>query len=200
MVPGNLRAGLQTFEGGEVNEVSQKTTYTMQHNPTSLVSEVKKLLSFAYRRGLFSQRGFDCRNDFEVARFLKDLLLEIPGSVCSHPFVVEFCLMYSFRVKKNSDEISMISCDAVSSLFSKVASACKAGVCSVICSITADAFTVHGPNLVQAVRGLPVLHILSPMVRQIREMASRIPKRRLSIPMGTSRWISSLFHLTTGLV
>jgi hypothetical protein len=81
-----------------------------------------------------------------------------------------------------------------------VASACKAGVCSVICSITADAFTVHGPNLVQAVRGLPVLHILSPMVRQIREMASRIPKRRLSIPMGTSRWISSLFHLTTGLV
>ena len=38
MVPGNLRAGLQTFEGGEVDDVSQRSTYTMQHDPTSLLS------------------------------------------------------------------------------------------------------------------------------------------------------------------
>ena len=43
MVPGNLRAALQTFEGSEVNEVNQKTTYTMQHDPGSLVPELKKL-------------------------------------------------------------------------------------------------------------------------------------------------------------
>ena len=54
MVPGNLRAALQTFEGGEVDEVSHHYTYTMQHDPTSLLSELKKLLSFAYRRGLFA--------------------------------------------------------------------------------------------------------------------------------------------------
>ena len=45
MVPGNLRAGLQTFEGGEVNEVSQKTTYTMQHNPKAAVLFLDKISS-----------------------------------------------------------------------------------------------------------------------------------------------------------
>jgi hypothetical protein len=48
MVPGNLRAALQTFEGGELDEVSQRCTYTMQHNPTTLLVELKQLLSFAY--------------------------------------------------------------------------------------------------------------------------------------------------------
>ena len=45
MVPGNLRAGLQTFEGQEVNEMNQKMTYTMQHDPSSLLPELKKILS-----------------------------------------------------------------------------------------------------------------------------------------------------------
>jgi hypothetical protein len=48
MVPGNLHAALQTFEGGEVDEVSQRCTYTMQHDPTTLLVELKKLLSFVY--------------------------------------------------------------------------------------------------------------------------------------------------------
>jgi hypothetical protein len=56
MVPGNLRAALQTFDGGEVDEVSHHCTYTMQHDPRSLLPELKKLLSFAYRRGLFASR------------------------------------------------------------------------------------------------------------------------------------------------
>jgi hypothetical protein len=34
MIPGNLRAGLQMFEGHEdVNGISQHSTYTLQHNP-----------------------------------------------------------------------------------------------------------------------------------------------------------------------
>jgi hypothetical protein len=159
MVPGNLRAALQTFEGGEVNEVNQKMTYTMQHDPASLLPELKKMLSFAYRRGLFADRGFDSNNDFAIAKFLKDLLLEQPDSVLSLPFVVEFCLMLPFRV--NGDSITMVSCDTVSSVFSKVSSVCKAGVCSVICSFTKNAFTIHGRDLLNEVRDSPVLHILS---------------------------------------
>lgn len=113
MVPGNLRAGLQTFEGEEINEINQKTTYTMQHDPASLLSELKKLLSLSFRRGLFvARRGFDSKNDFEIADFLKDLLLEQPESVSSLPFSVEFCLMFPFRVR-NDGKISMISCDSV---------------------------------------------------------------------------------------
>jgi hypothetical protein len=97
MVPGNLRAALQTFEGGEVDDVSQRCTYTMQHDPTSLLPELKKLLSFAYRRGLFASKGFDEKDGFAIAYFLKDLLLEIPPLVASLPFVAEFCLMFAFR-------------------------------------------------------------------------------------------------------
>ena len=85
--------------------------------------------------------------------------------------------MSPFRVKGN--DITMISCDSLSSVFSKIISACKAAVCSVIVSYREeDAFEVHGRNLVNQVRDASVIHILSPMVRQIREMNSRIPKRR----------------------
>jgi hypothetical protein len=106
MVPGNLRAGLQTFEGQEVNDVNQKTTYTMQHDPSTLLIVLKKMLSYSYRRGMFSERGFNAANDFEVAYFLKDLLLETPPSVAVLPFLAEFGLMCAFRVNDtNSDKV-----------------------------------------------------------------------------------------------
>jgi DNA-directed RNA polymerase specialized sigma54-like protein len=35
--------------------------------------------------------------------------------------------------------------------------------------------------LVQSVRSAPVIHILSPMVRQIKEMYARLPKRQKTI-------------------
>jgi hypothetical protein len=178
MVPGNLRAGLQTLEGGDVDEVSQRHTYTMQHDPRSLLPELKKLLSFCYRRGLFTSNGFNDRDGFAVAYFLKDLFLEIPPSVSSHPFVVEFCLMFAFRVPKDGSDIYMISCDTVASLFSKITSILKAAVCSVICSFSEQTFSSSGNLLVKSIRESPVIHILSPMVRQIREMHQRLPKRR----------------------
>ena len=177
-VPGNLRAALQTFEGGEVDEVSQRCTYTMQHDPTSLLIDLKKLLSFAYRRGLFVAKRFDHQDGFAIAYFLKDLMLEIPSSVQCHPLVVEFCLMWGFRVEKTDSKIKMISCDTVSSLFSKITSLLKAAICSVVCSFSEDAFEKHGPALVTSVRKSHVLHSLSPMVRQLREMHRRLPKRR----------------------
>ncbi len=178
MVPGNLRAGLQTFEGGKVNDASQQSTYTMQHDPTSLLPELKKLLSFAYRRCHFVKRGFDVDDDFAVAHYLKELMLEVSPSVSHLPFVAEFCLMYAFRVPQDGSSIYMISCDTLSSVFPKVSSLLKAGVCSVLCLFTHNAFTTHGPALVHAVRNSPLIHILSPMVRQIREMHRRIPKRQ----------------------
>ena len=105
-------------------------------------------------------------------------MLEVPHSVESLPFVAEFCLMFVFRVPKDGSAINMISCDTVSSVFSKIASLLKAAVCSVICSFSELTFTTYGPALVKAVRESPVIHILSPMIRQIREMHRRIPKRR----------------------
>jgi hypothetical protein len=175
MVPGHLRAALQTFEGGDVNEIKQNTTYAMQHNPSALVPITKKIFSFAFRRGMFCERGFDVNDDFQVAKFLKDLLLEQTNSVMTHPFIVEFCLLYPFRFK--GDNITMITCDTFSAVFSKVLSACRAGVCSVICSFSENAYP-NGRDLLQKIREGSVLHILSPMLRQVREMSGRIPKRR----------------------
>ncbi|KAI2494804.1 hypothetical protein MHU86_19699 [Fragilaria crotonensis] len=45
MVPGDLRAALQTFEGGEIEDVSQRCTYTMQHDPSTLLIDLKKAFS-----------------------------------------------------------------------------------------------------------------------------------------------------------
>ena len=68
LLPGHVRAALQSFEGLEVNEISQKTTYTMQHDPSSILPTLKKLLAFAFRRHLFTMRGgFDPDQDFFVA-------------------------------------------------------------------------------------------------------------------------------------
>ncbi|KAI2491877.1 hypothetical protein MHU86_22673 [Fragilaria crotonensis] len=178
MVPGDLRAALQTFEGGEIEDVSQRCTYTMQHDPSTLLIELKKLLAYSFRRGLFVNKKFNERDGFSIAYFLKDLMLEIPPSVQHHPLAVEFCLMSGFRVQKEDSKIKMISCDTVSSLIAKVTSVLKAGICSVICSFSEDAFTLHGPALITAVRKSHVIHSLSPMLRQIREMHRRLPKRR----------------------
>ena len=179
MVPGNLRAGLQTFEGAEIDDITQRSIYTMQHDPTTLLPDLKRLLSFAYRRGFFLGKVFNEHDGFAISYFLKDLMLEIPASVEHHPLAVEFCLMSAYRVETtNSNKITMISCDTVSSIFGKVSSILKAAICSVICSFTEDAFSTHGPKLVTAVRKSVVLHSLSPMLRQIREMHRRIPKRR----------------------
>jgi superfamily II DNA helicase RecQ len=194
MVPGNLRAALQTFEGGEVDEVSQRCTYTMQHDPTTLLVELKKLLSFVYRRGFFSGKPFNHQDGFAIAYFLKDLMLEIPPSVQSHPLAVEFCLMWGFRVEKTDSNIKMVSCDTVSSLFSKIASVLKAAICSVVCSFSEDAFTIHGPALVTAVRKSHVLHCLSPMVRQLREMHHRLPKRRKTTLDDTGNIVVDQFY------
>jgi hypothetical protein len=54
----------------------------------------------------------------------------------------------------------------------------KAAVCSVICSFSEESFTSSAPSLVKAVRESPLIHIISPMIRQIRVMHQRIPKRR----------------------
>jgi hypothetical protein len=178
MVSGNFRAALQTFDGGDINDLLHGTTYAMQHDPKSLLPELRKLLSFAYRQGLFATWGFNEHDPFAAAYFLKELMLEVPPSVSTLPFAAEFCLMFAFRVNKSGSEIHMVSCNAVSSIFAKILSVLRAAVCSVICTFTENTYTLYSPGLMKAVRDSPVIHTLSPMIRQIREMSRRIPKRR----------------------
>jgi hypothetical protein len=69
MVPGNLRAGLQTFEGAEIDDITQRSIYTMQHDPTTLLPDLKRLLSFAYRRGFFLGKVFNEHDGFAISYF-----------------------------------------------------------------------------------------------------------------------------------
>ena len=93
MLPGQLRGSLQTFEGGEVDDVSQHMTHTVQHDSTTLLVELKKLLLFAYQRGSFIGKQINHHDGCAIAYLLKDLMLKIPASVQYHPLAVEFCLM-----------------------------------------------------------------------------------------------------------
>jgi hypothetical protein len=122
LVPGNLRAALQTFEGSKINDVKQSSTYVMQHHPKTVLPDLLKLLSFVYQRGVLVFSNYNWNSDFAVAQFLKDLLLESTSNVLSLPFVVEFCLLNSFRVtnEEGKERITMISCDTASSVFSKI--------------------------------------------------------------------------------
>ena len=173
MLPGQLCGSLQTFEGGEVDDVSQRMTHNVQHDSTTLLVELKKLLLFAYQRGSFIGKQINHHNGCAGAYLLKDLMLKIPSSVQYHPLAVDFCLMSAFCVQKADSKITMISCDSALLLMAKVAA-----VCSVVCSLSKDAFTAHGPALIMAVRKSHVIHCLSPMLCQISEMHLRLPKQR----------------------
>jgi hypothetical protein len=97
MVRGNLRAGLQTFEGGEVDDVLQRCTYTMQQDPKSLLPELKKSVVLLSKEAFLQQEALMTKMDLQFYTFLKDLLLEqVPSSDASDPFVVEFCRMFAF--------------------------------------------------------------------------------------------------------
>jgi hypothetical protein len=65
MVPGHLRAGLQTFEGGEVDDVSQQCTFTMQHNPRSLLPELKNSCPLLIAVVCFHQKALMNKMDLQ---------------------------------------------------------------------------------------------------------------------------------------
>ncbi len=119
----------------------------------------------------------DPSNEYSVAKFLKGLLLEDTKTYDKHPFIVEFCLMYPFRVHQKTGKITMISCSAVGSVVSKMISICKAGVSSCMIQMNNREYS---PRLVQQIRDCDVNHTLCPMVRQLREMTRRLPTRRVT--------------------
>ena len=50
--PGNFRAGLMVFDGSDVDEVSQNTTFVFRENNDVVGRELKKLLCFLFRQDI----------------------------------------------------------------------------------------------------------------------------------------------------
>jgi hypothetical protein len=179
MVPGNLRAALQVFDGQEVGEVAQNYVYNFRHDESRVLDEVKELLSFVWRHPgnllLSFKHSVNASNTLLVPSILQVLLQEKVQGFNSHPLVVEYCLARCFR--KKADELYMPSCGDSSSAVAAVLSILRAGACSYI--VLKGMSDKQAKEFVQNARSSRVLNIISPMIRRFRMMERRKPKLRM---------------------
>jgi hypothetical protein len=178
MVPGNIRAALQVFAGQEVGEVNQNFLYSFRHSEALVLPEVICLLMFVWRHpsnllASFKQSVNAC-DPMVVPAILRELLLENVQSYNSHPLVMEYCLARCFRMKAN--QIVMAQCGDNASTVAAVLSILRAGACSYI--VLADMSDQQAKDFVNDVRQSRVINVISPMIRRLREMQRRKPKRR----------------------
>jgi hypothetical protein len=176
MVPGNLRAGLQVFDGQEVGEVSQNYLYSFRHHEKTLLPEIVHLLSFAWRYPTSLLASFkksaNARDPKLVPALLGELVLENVEGFTSHPLVVQYCLARCFRMQSN--KIVMASCGDNASTVAAVLSILRAGICSDIVMLNMS--DQQAKDFVQKARQSRVFNIICPMVRRLREMQRRKPK------------------------
>jgi hypothetical protein len=178
MVPGDLRAALQVFAGQEVGELNQNFLYSFRHSEALVLPEVICLLLFVWRHpsnllASFKQTVNAC-DPMLVPAILRELLLEKVQSFNSHSLVMEYCLARCFRMKAN--QIVMAQCGDNASTVAAVLSILRAGACSYI--VLSDMSNQQAKDFVNDVRKSRVLNIISPMIRRLREMQRRKPKRR----------------------
>jgi len=177
MVPANYRAALQVFGGQDIGEVSQNYLYTFRHKESLLLVELKHLLSFLWRHPSRLMEGCKSMRDGDpllVPAVLLTALMQRMLGFNQHPVAVDYCLSRCFR--KNSQKVQMISCGDVASVVASVLSILRAGVCSyMVLSCMPDH---HAIPFVQSVRSSRVVNVISPMIRRLRELQRRKPKRR----------------------
>jgi superfamily II DNA helicase RecQ len=179
MVPGNLRAGLQVFDGQDVSEVKQNVLYTFRNNVRILIPELKRLLSFMWRHpgnllSYFKHTANITDPDF-IPGILEALLLQQLPGLREHTWVAEYCAARCFR--KTANRIEMIQCGDVASIIASVASILRAGACSFM--IFADWTDKQREDFVNTIRNGRVLNIVSPMIRELRDMQREKPNRQV---------------------
>jgi superfamily II DNA helicase RecQ len=181
MVPGNLRAALQVFDGQEVGQVAQNFLYNFRHLEALVLPEVITFLSFVWRHpsNLLAsfKRSVNASDIKLVPAILQKLLLENVHGFNSHPLVMEYCLARCFRMKANN-QVVMAQCGDNASIVAAVLSILRAGACSHI--VLSDMSDQQSKDFVQEVRQSRVLNIISPMIRRFREMQRRKPPRRMT--------------------
>ena len=96
MVPGNLRAALQVFDGQLVGEVAQNHLYSFRHKECLLLPEVRALVSFLWRHPssvLHSIKATMNASDPRlIPTVLWTVLVEEVKGLETHPLVVYYCL------------------------------------------------------------------------------------------------------------
>jgi hypothetical protein len=136
LVPGNLRALLQVFEGQLVGDVTQNVVFTYRTNDAPLRYELKLLLSFVWRHSgnllhFFKQNVNANTHDYDmlVPDILRALLLEkVDDGFDTLPLVAHYCLARCFR--RRSGQIEMAQAGDNASAVAAVMSVLRAGACS----------------------------------------------------------------------
>lgn len=179
MVPGNFRAALQIMDGQDVGETNQNFLYSFRHKESLVLPEVNRLLSFVWRHhgnmvvNLLERTG--SRETMIVPCILQELLLEESPSFDSHPMLVEYCLARCLR-RKGDGSLVMPQCGDVASIVATVMSILRAAVCSHM--VYARMSDKVAKEFVMRAKSSRVLNIIAPVIRRLREMQRRKPKRR----------------------
>ena len=181
MAPGNLRAGLQVFEGQDVGEINQNYLCNFRHLESTLLPEVHRLLRFVWRHPSTLLSKFkastNCSHPSLVPDMLQVLFLESVRGFNQHPLVVECCLARCFRKNRSNAPPTMPACGTVASDFATALSILRAGVCSyiILTNVTDEEATHH----VGTVRASRAINTMAPMIRRLREMQRRKTNSRM---------------------
>jgi hypothetical protein len=187
MLPGNLRALLQVFEGQLVGDVAQNTVFTFRVKEAPLAYELKLLLAFVWRhQGNLLQRFKQevAANAFDSSILVPDILQVLlrekvgEGGFNTHPLVAEYCLVRCF--KKKFHRIVMPQAGDNASMVATVMSLLRAAACSYL--VLSNMGDVPAKEFVSEVRTGRVLNIISPMIRRLRDLQrTKTSDRMLSV-------------------
>ena len=184
MVPGNLRAALLVFEGQEVADVVQNSTFTMRQNTDTLVPSLRGLLAFCFRHPSLNLEPFkqelQCPPCFPklvqsalIPRILSAIHYQTPNDHSTLPAAVTYCLSQCFFIK--GGKLTMRECGRSGSIFATVLHLLRLGVCGHVALLAGPGVEETSQGLVQASRLSRVVNTLCPMIRQLREMKKKKP-------------------------
>jgi len=183
MVPANLRALLQVFEGQLVGDVAHNTVFTFRVKEGPLAYELKLLLAFVWRqpgnlllRHKHEVAGSSSDHPMLVPDILQVLLMEkVDDGFNAHPLVVEYCLARCFRKKFNRIEMPQAGDSA--SMVATVMSLLRAAACSYL--IMSNMGDAAAKEFVCEARTGRVLNIVSPMIRRLRDLQRKKTSNRM---------------------
>lgn len=180
MVPGNLRAALMVFEGNTVGDVSQNITFSFRRDAAKMLPELHSLLCFAWQHPRSNLKRILTTNaagtEYFIPAILTELHLETVESLQEHPLIFEYCLVRAFFV--SHDALAMRSCGQLASIAGTVLYLIRAGVCSSLVSIRGNDCSRLCEARVQSARDSVAANLISPLIRQMREMQSLKPNKR----------------------
>jgi hypothetical protein len=189
--PANYRAAMVvSFDGQVVGDTNMCTTFDCRTEIPTLVHVLQPMIAFAWRNPTvrisaikreFSgqQRGGDCIPfifSAAIPRLLSSLIFEEPDSFFCPTVVERFCLSRCFYRRQSSlDDPIMRSCGTAAADVASVLHLLQAGVLSYLVFLEGGDLSRAATSLVNDARSSRVVNIISPMIRQFRDMQGRKP-------------------------